>query len=112
MSICPNCGKNTPEGKFCEFCGASLQANPIPLTTPAQPHIKESKRAYYIGIVSLIAWLLPLLGFPVSIIGLYLGYKDIKKSENLSVRRGILFSQIGLILTIINAILGAIMKLY
>ncbi len=23
--ICPNCGKNTPEGKFCEQCGASLQ---------------------------------------------------------------------------------------
>ena len=24
--ICPNCRKNTPEGKFCESCGASLQA--------------------------------------------------------------------------------------
>jgi len=23
--ICPNCGKNTPEGKFCEQCGASVQ---------------------------------------------------------------------------------------
>ncbi len=23
--ICPNCGKNTPEGKFCEHCGASVQ---------------------------------------------------------------------------------------
>lgn len=23
--ICPNCGKNTPEGKFCESCGASVQ---------------------------------------------------------------------------------------
>lgn len=25
MAICPNCGKNTPEGKFCEHCGASMQ---------------------------------------------------------------------------------------
>lgn len=24
--ICPNCGKNTPEGKFCEHCGASVQS--------------------------------------------------------------------------------------
>ena len=23
--ICPNCGKDTPEGKFCEHCGASVQ---------------------------------------------------------------------------------------
>ena len=23
--ICPNCGKETPEGKFCEHCGASVQ---------------------------------------------------------------------------------------
>jgi len=23
--ICQNCGKNTPDGKFCEHCGASIQ---------------------------------------------------------------------------------------
>jgi len=24
IPICPNCGRATPEGKFCEHCGASL----------------------------------------------------------------------------------------
>ena len=104
MPICSICGKSTPEGKFCESCGAALPALPA---APAQPSIKESKTGYYLGIVSLIAWFIPLVGFPVSIIGLYLGYKDIKKGENPTVRRGILFSKIGLILTIINAIVGA-----
>ena len=28
MVICPNCGKNTPEGKFCEHCGANISAPP------------------------------------------------------------------------------------
>lgn len=32
MVTCPNCGKNTPHGKFCEHCGAQL----ITLQQPAQ----------------------------------------------------------------------------
>ncbi|NMB80136.1 MAG: hypothetical protein GYA23_13690 [Methanomicrobiales archaeon] len=26
MVVCPQCGKTTPEGRFCEHCGASLQS--------------------------------------------------------------------------------------
>lgn len=41
MVICQNCGKDTPEGKFCEYCGGSIQAaqtyqQPPPATTKAQ----------------------------------------------------------------------------
>ncbi|MFA4860964.1 hypothetical protein [Methanoregula sp.] len=43
--ICPNCGKNTPEGKFCEFCGASLQAVPVPVSPPPSPSIPASQPA-------------------------------------------------------------------
>jgi TM2 domain-containing membrane protein YozV len=43
MAICPGCGKNTPEGKFCESCGASLQAVPaaIPQPPPAPAGVKK-----------------------------------------------------------------------
>jgi hypothetical protein len=34
--VCPNCGKNTPEGKFCEHCGASLQTPQTFQQPPAQ----------------------------------------------------------------------------
>ncbi|NMB80139.1 MAG: zinc ribbon domain-containing protein [Methanomicrobiales archaeon] len=38
MATCPNCGKSTPEGKFCEHCGASMQsAQTFQQPAPAQP---------------------------------------------------------------------------
>ena len=39
--ICPNCGKNTPEGKFCEHCGASLQSKQTFQQPVAQPPVAQ-----------------------------------------------------------------------
>jgi hypothetical protein len=65
-----------------------------------------NKTGYYVGIASLIAWFIPLIGVPVSIIGLYLGNRELKNGENAIVRKGIMFSAIGLILSIINGAAG------
>ena len=52
--ICPNCGKNTPEGKFCESCGASLQSVQVqapssgyspPVIPPQPPQAKQGMSA-------------------------------------------------------------------
>ena len=54
--ICPNCGKNTPEGKFCEHCGASVQttqtfqqappaAPPVYTQQPAAPKTEKNLAA-------------------------------------------------------------------
>lgn len=55
-----------------------------------------------LGIISLIAWLLPLAGLPVSIIGLVIG---IRKNYT----TGIVLNIIGLVLTVANAAIGAYM---
>ncbi len=37
--VCPNCGKNTPDGNFCEHCGTALPVtsapDPLPVPQPA-----------------------------------------------------------------------------
>jgi len=58
--ICPNCGKNTPEGKFCESCGASVQTTqtfqqpvaqqPVYAQQPTQ--VKTEKSAGIAAILS------------------------------------------------------------
>lgn len=103
--FCPTCGKPLAfeNAEICPNCGVRIQAAPLNSPIPAQ-----NNTSYYMGIVSLFAWLLPIVGLPVSIIGLYLGYKEKEKGNN-SIRNGILFSTIGLILSLINAILGGIM---
>ncbi|NMA42175.1 MAG: DUF4190 domain-containing protein [Oligosphaeraceae bacterium] len=52
--------------------------------------------------VSLIMWLLPIIGLPVSIVALILGCKNEYKT-------GIILNAIGLVLTIINATAGAVL---
>jgi hypothetical protein len=59
--ICPNCEKNTPEGKFCEYCGASLQSTqtftqpPARQTAVQQPaSVKTQKNAIGAAIGSAL----------------------------------------------------------
>lgn len=64
-----------------------------------------------LGIVGLIAWLLPLFGYPVNIIGIIMSAIG-RKSENKSKATvGLVLSIIGLVLTLANSILGAMMAI-
>jgi TM2 domain-containing membrane protein YozV len=68
--ICPNCGKNTPEGKFCEHCGASVQtartfqqalapqpAAAQPVAAPVTGNTKKSA-----GVATILSFFIPGLG--------------------------------------------------
>lgn len=72
----------------------------------------ENKKSYaglILGIISLVAWLLPIAGYPVSIVGIVLSTKAIKKPDNKTIAIvGMVLSIIGLILTLINSFLGAL----
>lgn len=60
-----------------------------------------------LGIVGFIAWCIPLLGFPVTIVGLILGILGIKKGGKGMAIAGIIMCAITLVLTIVNSALGA-----
>lgn len=64
-----------------------------------------------LGIVGLVAWLIPLIGYPVNIIGLVLGIISNKKQKNKFSKAGIILSSIGLGITAINSIAGVILVL-
>jgi len=65
---------------------------------------EEAKTGRTLGIISLIAWLLPIVGIPVAIIGIF-------KSSGGRSPGGLSMSIIGLVLGIINAIVGTIMAM-
>ncbi|MDR0746842.1 MAG: hypothetical protein LBE89_02995 [Helicobacteraceae bacterium] len=61
-----------------------------------------------LGIVGLLAWFIPLFGFPITITGLVLGVKGRKVQEERSLATaGFVLSIIGLTLTVINSAIGA-----
>lgn len=60
-----------------------------------------------LGIISLGGWLIPIIGAPISIIGLVQSIRG-QKSENKSQATvGLVLNILGLLATIINASIGA-----
>lgn len=63
-----------------------------------------------LGLVSIVAWYIPLIGFPVTIIGIIFSAIGMKSQTNKGKAiAGLTLSIIFLIVTIINSILGAIL---
>lgn len=62
-----------------------------------------------LGIVGFIAWCIPLLGYPVTIVGLILGIVAITRQKSGMAIAGVIMCSITLLLTLANSILGAIL---
>lgn len=69
----------------------------------------KSIASFVLGLVGLIAWIIPLFGYPVTIVGLSLGCVARKNEKNGFSLAGIILSIITLILTLANSIIGVIM---
>ena len=44
-------------------------------------HNGKATASLVLGIISMIAWLLPLIGYPVSIVGLIMGFIGLKSEK-------------------------------
>lgn len=68
--------------------------------------------ALILGIVGLVAWCLPILGYPVGIAGIILGILGIKKSgmKGMSIT-GLILSCVCILASIVNSIAGVAMAL-
>ncbi len=70
----------------------------------------KARTSFILGIVDTVAWLLPIIGIPVSIVGLILGILGIKSTKRWMAVVGIILSSIFLVAAIINVIIGALNK--
>lgn len=71
----------------------------------------KSIASFVLGLVGIIAWVLPLIGYPVTITGLILGCIARKSEKNAFSLTGIILSSITLGITLINSIMGVIIAL-
>jgi len=75
-----------------------------PVNTPVATTTSAS---LILGIISFIAWYIPIFGFPVSLIGMALGVKDITNPSKKMARVGIWLNVVGLMATCANSAIGA-----
>jgi uncharacterized membrane protein len=69
----------------------------------------KAKAGFILGLISIVAWFIPLFGVPVTIVGLVMSILGIKSSKKKLAIAGVILTIIFLILTIINAAVGAAM---
>jgi hypothetical protein len=110
----------SPDGRFI-FDGAAWQ--PVQghqqIADPQQPlqpgaqvpsQVDRTGRAtasLVLGLFGLIASVIPLIGFPITITGLVLGFQGRHSSRKGIATAGIVLTIIGLVLTVINSAVGA-----
>jgi len=64
-----------------------------------------------IGVFNLCAWVLPICGIPLGMLGVVLGYFELKDPEVKTLAMvGIVLSVIGLILACVNSFFGALIS--
>lgn len=68
--------------------------------------LERNKTSMTLGIISLIVWIIPFIGYPVSIAGLVFSILEIKATGTKKAYNALILNIIGLILTIISSIIG------
>lgn len=121
--FCSKCGKEIQENQsFCSSCGQEVGTSsqtPEVETVTSEPTPNKSSSnpapvGFILGLVSIVAWILPLAGYPVTICGIVFSTKQLK-SENKSARTmaitGLILSIVFLVFTLINSIAGVFLNL-
>lgn len=134
--ICESCGGTLKPGdEFCRSCGAKVEekketVETVETVVPAAEDVytaetsvaenvvakKEQQVAdkpgfaiagLVLGSVGFIAWIFPLLGYPVTIVGLVMSAKGVKSSMKGMAIAGLVLCIITLCMTLGNSCLGA-----
>jgi uncharacterized membrane protein len=105
MGFCKNCGNEIDDAAvFCSNCGKTNDNNMYKKNSGG-----KAITSLVLGIIGVFAWLIPLIGFPVTIVGLVLGIKGINAEYKGMAIAGIVLNIIFLVITIINSAIGAFM---
>lgn len=109
MKKCSNCGaSNTDDAEFCADCGEKI-VNLETLKTSSGG--RGPIGGFVLGLLSLGAWFIPLVGYPVTICGIIFSARGIRSANKNLMVIGLILSIVGLIATIVNSILGVLLQM-
>ena len=78
----------------------------------ALPENNSANTGFIFGLISIIAWILPLIGYPITICGIVFSVKGFKsKTAKTKAIIGLVLSILFLLVTLGNSILGVIQAL-
>lgn len=84
-----------------------LREAPDPGPSPVRLDSRLALLSLLLGLIGLVAWFFPLVGFPITISGVLIGKRARRSSRRRLALIGMGLSLIGLLLTSINSYVGA-----
>ncbi|CEP43549.1 hypothetical protein [Paraclostridium sordellii] len=66
-----------------------------------ETQVKKSKKPMILGIISLVAWIIPIVGAIVSIFGIAISSKRLKEDKCKAYKIGLVLNIAGLVLSIL-----------
>lgn len=108
--FCSNCGKELNDNQdICLNCG--VKVNNVTQTISDKTD-KNALAGFILGLISIVAWIIPLFGYPVAICGIVFSAKGLNSTSNRGKAiAGLILAIIFLVFTIINSILGVMINL-
>ena len=108
---CSDCGTEIKDGAgICTGCGKVLGSDVKEVKSTDFDNYAKS--GFTFGLLSIIAWLLPIVGYPITIVAIYKSSKGLKSNAfNGKAVAGLVLGIIFLIATLCNSIAGVIMRL-
>ena len=76
---------------------------------PAPNPTGKATAGLLLGIFGMVAWIIPLFGLPITIVGLVMSAKGMQSTSRTKAVAGLVLTIIGLVFTIVNAAIGAYM---
>ena len=134
MKFCEQCGaKIDDQDTICAYCGQELspkvqKSQEIQYQTTDQTDLahtsassmrpmqstdaasKAANTGFILGLIGIIAWFLPIAGYPVTICGIVYSVKGLKATSNGKAIAGLILSIIFLIATLVNSFLGILLQ--
>ncbi len=109
--FCANCGAELNEGAdVCLKCGANVKQTSS-VSNQEQAFDKSAQTGFILGLISIVAWFIPLFGYPVTIAGIVCSNKGRASVVNKGkATAGLVLSIIFLVVTLINSFLGVLMS--
>ena len=99
---CVNCGKELVDNEnTCSNCGFIINNN--------DKASNLGLTGFILGLVGIFAWLLPFIGYPVTICGIVFSSKGLKSNNRGKSITGLVLSIIFCIFTLLNSFAGLVM---
>ncbi len=111
--FCTNCGNELDvNADVCVKCGTLLKKKNNN-NNQIESIDKNANMGFGFGLGSILAWIIPLFGYPVTICGIIFSSKGLNSSGSTKSKAliGLILSIIFLIATLINSFLGVLQNL-